>query len=154
MIEAAEEEQVLTTSQSGVKAKITAGVIAEIAADIARGLEGVVARDAGAAGCRQKQRGKNAEQSGFAGSVGPKKGNCFAFLNGKRDILQGGNRGVFERLKKGAPPAPGGWEKLRERLDGDSRIGHGEVIARPEGRNNLRDSGLENGGPGQNQVAG
>jgi hypothetical protein len=137
MIKSAEEEQVFTAGEAGVKAEVTAGMKAEIAPDVPWGLDGVVTGDAGTARRGKKKRREDTEESGFAGAVGAEQRDGFAFANGKGDVFEGRNGRAFERLKKSAPAAASGREKLYQRLDGDRGIGHGEVITRPETRNNL-----------------
>ena len=154
MIEPAEEEQIFAAGEASVKAEVAAGVIAEIAPDIARGLDGVMTDDAGASGRRQKKRGEDAKESGFARTVGAEKCDGFAFANGKGNVLQRRNGRALERLKKGAPTAASGREKLDEGFDGNREIGHGEVITRPEKRNNLGDLVLEESAVVGREVAG
>ena len=137
MIESTKEEKVFAASEARVEAQITSGVIAEIAADITRRLRGVVTCDAGAAAGGKKESRKDTQKCGLAGAISAKKSDGFALADFEGNILQGRNRGFFERLKKGAPAGTRGREELYQRFDGDCGIGHREVIARPGGRNNL-----------------
>ncbi|SRR6266849_5877174 len=52
LIQAAEEEQVLTSGESRVKAVVRAGVVAQAAADVARMVNSVVSSDTGMAWAR------------------------------------------------------------------------------------------------------
>src|SRR5262245_29552759 len=73
LIEPAKEEQVFAAGEAGVKTEVAAGVIAEIAADITRGPDDVVASDAGAAESRKEEGREDTKESGFAGAVGTEK---------------------------------------------------------------------------------
>ena len=138
VIKAAKEEKIFAAGEARVETKVASSVIAEIAADVARGLRGIVAADAGLAARGKKQSRKNTKKSGLAGAIGAKERDGFAFVDFEGDILQSGNGGFFERLKKGAPAGTRGREELYQRFDRDCVIGHREVIARPRRRNNLR----------------
>lgn len=125
----------------------------EIAADLARGFNGIMTGDASATGSGQKKCGKNAEQSGFAGAVCAEKGDGFASADRERYVLQSGEGRTFERLEEGTPARAGRREKLDEGFDGDRDVGHGEVITRPETRNNLRELVFGQEGLGGKEVA-
>src|SRR6266403_1945697 len=73
LIQAAEEEQVLTSGESRVKAVVRAGVVAQTAADVARLVNGVVSCDTGMACRGHEERGKNSQERGLARPVGAKK---------------------------------------------------------------------------------
>src|SRR6266446_6543804 len=73
LIQAAEEEQVLTSGESRVKAVVRAGVVAQAAADVARMVNRVVSSDTGMACRGHEERGKNPQERGLACPVGPEK---------------------------------------------------------------------------------
>src|SRR4029077_18683206 len=66
LIQAAEEEQVLTSGEARVKTMVRAGVVAQAAAYVARMVNGVVSCDTGTACCGHEERGKNTQECGLA----------------------------------------------------------------------------------------
>ena len=136
MIEAAEEEEILAGGEARVKALVGTGMVTERAADGAGGRDGVMACDGGMAGGGKKKRGEDTKESGFAGAVCAEEREGFAVTEFERDILKSGESGLFKWLEKGAPAGAGGRKEFGEGLKRDRGIGHREVIARPEERNN------------------
>ena len=57
--------------------------------------------------------------------------------------MKSGESGLFKWLEKGAPAGASGRKEFGEGLKRDRGIGHREVIARPEERNNLADCVLK-----------
>ena len=143
MIEAAEEEKIFAGSEAGVEALIGTGVVTERAADGTGRRDRVVSCDGGMAGGGKKKRGEDAEESGFAGAVCAEQCDGFAVEEFEGDIVKSGQSGLSKWLEKGAPAGAGGWKEFVEGLERNRGIGHREVIARPEERNNLADCGLK-----------
>ena len=126
-IELAEEKEILASGEAGIEAVIGAGVIAELAADVPRMREGVVASDAGAAGGRKEQGGDNTQQRGLACAVGSEEGDGLAFADLQGHVRQRGNACFFKGLEESAPTAARGREGLVERFDGNGRWSHQET---------------------------
>jgi len=143
MIEAAEEEEVFAGGEACVKALVRTGVVTERAADGTGRRDGVVSGDGGMAGGGKKKRGQDAEESGFAGAVCAEQSDGFAVAEFERDIYKSGESGLFKRLEKGTPAGAGRRKEFGEGLKRNRGIGHREVIARPEERNNLADCVLK-----------
>ena len=57
--------------------------------------------------------------------------------------MKSGKSRLSKWLEKGAPAGAGGWKEFVEGLERNRGIGHREVIARPEERNNLADCVLK-----------
>jgi hypothetical protein len=152
-IEAAEEEKIFSCGEARVEALVGTGVVAQRAADGAGRRDSIMTGDGGVTGSGEKERGENAEERGLAGAIRAEEGDGFGVAECEGDILEGGKRGAFERLEKGAPAGARGREEFGEGLERDGAIGHREVIARPEKRNNLGDCVLIEGGQGGKEVA-
>lgn len=118
-IELAEEKEILASGEARIEAMIGAGVIAELAADVPRMRESVVAGDARAAGGGKEQGGDNAQERGLACTVGSEEGDGLAFADLQGHLRQGGDAGFFKGLKEGAPTAARWREGLVERFDGN-----------------------------------
>jgi len=143
MIEAAEEEEIFAGGEASVKALVGTGMVTERAADGMGRRDGVMASDGGMAGGGKKKRGEDAEKSGFAGAICAEERDGFAVTEFERDLLKSGESGLFKWLEKRAPAGAGGRKEFGEGLKRDRGIGHREVIARPEERNNLADCVLK-----------
>ena len=123
-IQAAEEEQVLTSGEARVKAVVRAGVVAQAAADIARMVNGVVSTDTGMACRGHEERGKNPQERGLARSVGPEKCERFADADFKGQAGERHDRRFFEWLKECAPTTAGRRKQFSQRFNPDCRFGH------------------------------
>ena len=153
MIEAAKEEEVFAGGEACVKALVGAGVVTERAADGTRRRDGVMSGDGGMAGGGKKKRGQDAEEGGFAGAVRAEERDGFTVAEFERDILKCGQSGLFKWLEKSPPAGAGRRKEFGEGLKRDRGIGHREVIARPEERNNLADCVLKGSGACGREVA-
>lgn len=112
-------------------------MVTERATDGAGRRDGVMSCDGGMAGGGKEKRGEDAQESGFAGAVCAEEGDGFAVEEFERDILKSGKSGLFKWLEEGAPAAARRRKEFGEGLKRNRSIGHREVIARPEKRNNL-----------------
>jgi hypothetical protein len=103
---------------------VSSGVIAEEAANVAGILDGIVAGEAGIAAGGKKQGGEDFQESGFACAVGTEKRDSFTFLNFEGHSCESSHGGFLKWLKKRAPAAACGREKLLKRIDADCRRSH------------------------------
>src|SRR5882672_4655090 len=124
LIQAAEEEQVLTSGEARVKTVVRAGVEAQAAADVTRMVNGVVSCDTGTACCGHEERGKNTQERGLASPVGPEKRERFAHADIEGQTGQRDNCRFFEWLEKSAPTTAGRGKRLFKRFNRDRRFSH------------------------------
>ena len=110
MVEAAEEAKILAARQARIEAEVAACVVTELTANCARVEHGVVSGDLSPALRGKKERGENAQQSGFAGAICAKQSQRLAETQFERDAAEGHDRGFFKRLEKRPPAAPRGWK--------------------------------------------
>jgi hypothetical protein len=110
--------------ETRVEAMVGPGVIAEPAADFARLQDGVVSRNARVAAARNKKRGKNSQESGFARAIGAENRDRFSFAYFERKTGECDDGRLFERLDESAPTAACRREQLFQRFDGDGGFGH------------------------------
>lgn len=108
MVEPAEEPQIFAAGKAGIEAEIAAGVVTELTTDAARIENGVVSCDFGAALRREKKRGENPEERGFAGAVCSHQRQGFARTHFEGYAGERCDRWFFEWLEKRAPAAPRG----------------------------------------------
>jgi hypothetical protein len=127
VIQLTKEKEIFAASKTRVKAEIAASVISKTAANVARRRSGIVPGDLRAPVCRQEQRGKDAQKSGFASAIRAEKSNRLTYTNFKRDLLKGRYRWFFEWLEKRTPARTGRWKQFCEGFDGDGGLGHGEL---------------------------
>jgi len=127
MIEAAKEAQVFAASKPGIETDVAASVITELPANGAGSENGIVPRDLHAASGREQQRGENAEERGFAGTICTQQRHRFAGTHFERNPGEGDDRRLFERLQKGAPAAARGRKRLLETYNINRGFQHDET---------------------------
>src|SRR5580693_8762034 len=127
MIEAAKEAQVFAARKPGIETDVTAGVIAELAANGAGSENGIVACDLRVASGGEQQRGENAEERGFAGTICTQQRHRFAGRHFEGNPGEGDDRRLFERLQKGAPAAARRRKRLLETYNVNRGFRHDET---------------------------
>lgn len=129
MVQAAEETEVFAPGEAGIEAEVRTGVIAELAADLGGFSCGIEADNKGGAAGGQQQRGQDAEERGFAGTIRAEQSYGLALLDVESYAEQGWGSGRGKGLNKGAPTTMNGREPFFERINGDGRVGHSAVYS-------------------------
>ena len=118
MVELSEEKKVFAGSEARIETVIGASVIAELTSHVAGVADDIMPGDACAAVSGEQERGDNSEQGRFAGPIGAKERDGFAFADFESNVGESRQRGLFEGLEKSAPAAAGGRKGFTEGFDG------------------------------------
>jgi len=129
MIEAPEEAQILAAGESRVKAEVTAGMIADLAADGARVENGIVSGDLRMAMRGKKQRGENFEEGRFSRAVCTQERQRFAGANLEGNSGERDHGRFFKWLQESAPAAARGRKQFFEGCNSNRGFRHDKTYS-------------------------
>lgn len=128
-IQAAEEAKVLAAGKSRIKPVIGSRVITEIAADLARLLDGIASGNPGYTTGWHDERSQNSKERRFARAIRSQQSERLAFAHLKRNMIQRESSWLLKRLQQRVPSAPRGWKQFLQAVDGDCGLGHKQIYS-------------------------
>ena len=143
MVQAAKEAEILAAREPRAEALVASGVVADLPPDGRGFARRIVPGERSGAACRQQQRGQDAKQGRFAGSIGPEQSHRLALSDFEENAAQCGRSGRAKRLKISAPAAERRWKPFLQRIQDDRMIRHARIYSlSPDRRQSMRDGAL------------